>query len=267
MTTTKQKYYPLEIIAQEHNCSSVDAAQAAESGGLTFYAKNGKCFNAIEDGKLRDLCPNFPWSIDGLFIRISDKTKLDIIIEEAEQEYEDAFEKAVELGNLRDEKSQYERIDPETVTEIEKKKDILQKLDKKISALEAYFRCEDIEPEHHKELPHNPNGRNREPLREALEYAWDKMKKQGNTAVLEPGNLSAFLVNLKKMIDENSEQFSEYVVERIEYVKPKSLDDCIKTQDKQLNKKKHYKSKTYKRDAISKALSTMRKEKNKLHSF
>lgn len=108
--------------------------------------------------------------------------------------------------------------------------------------------------------PHNPDGRKPGALTLGLTEAWRILQDQGNTALLQPGSLDGFLRELKRMITEGENQFSDSVALHIAEVKPSSEDAAIRTQDQTTDKKIFLKSKSYSRTQVSDKLHKIRKK-------
>lgn len=73
-------------------------------------------------------------------------------------------------------------------------------------------------------------------LAEAIKFAYLKYRKEGNTEILRENKIREFIGRLKELADEKGNpNFSEYIANRIEYVKISPAGCTIKTKDKYLN--------------------------------
>ncbi|MDO9068412.1 MAG: hypothetical protein Q7W05_08145, partial [Deltaproteobacteria bacterium] len=63
-------------------------------------------------------------------------------------------------------------------------------------------------------------------ITEVVEWAYDKLSKSGNTEIIKPGKIRAFLQYLKECITEGNANYSEYVAKRI--IEIKAVDGACK---------------------------------------
>lgn len=107
-------------------------------------------------------------------------------------------------------------------------------------------------------------GRRKNPLTEAIEFAYLHFWEQGNTEILRPGKIRDFLVRLKEMCDERNDNFNEYISERIWEVKISPSGCFVKTAEQIIitnqSIEKTRKSRKYKQNDVTKILTSMRKK-------
>ncbi|TWJ13665.1 hypothetical protein [Geobacter argillaceus] len=120
------------------------------------------------------------------------------------------------------------------------------------------------------ETPNNqgkiPKGGNRKgALAEALEEAYLKFWKEGNTEILRKGKIRDFLERLKELSDEKGNRnFSKYIADRIDSIKITPSNCTITTKDQYIKStnQREYKeiSRNYKQGDVSKHLTSLRKK-------
>ena len=107
-------------------------------------------------------------------------------------------------------------------------------------------------------------GRKKNPLTEAIEFAYLHFWEQGNTEILRAGKIRDFLVRLKEMSDERNDNCNEYILERIEEVKISPSGCFVKTAEQIIitsqSIEKTRKSRKYKQNDVTKILTSMRKK-------
>jgi hypothetical protein len=105
-------------------------------------------------------------------------------------------------------------------------------------------------------------GRPPEYLMEALKHAYQQCYDRGDTSILEPGQLPAFLKHLQKLSggSRKKELVSEYIKERIELVQPSNSVECVKTYERAVDGKLYKKSGWYSQNDISTRMNTLRKK-------
>ncbi|MBV5316896.1 MAG: hypothetical protein JZU50_03720 [Desulfobulbaceae bacterium] len=104
-------------------------------------------------------------------------------------------------------------------------------------------------------------GRPKAQLTEAVEFLYDKFYKEGNTEILKEGNVQEFIKRLQGSIDENNQNYSDYVAERIKEVKKPGGAWMITTQEIMSPGVKYMKSKIKSIEDVSKALHYLREKK------
>lgn len=108
----------------------------------------------------------------------------------------------------------------------------------------------------------NMGGRPTEFLTEALQHAYQECRDRGDTSILDPGQLHAFLKHLQKLSggSRNKESVSEYIEERIAVVQPSDLVECVKTHERAVDGKPYKKGDWYSQNDISIRMNSLRKK-------
>ena len=128
---------------------------------------------------------------------------------------------------------------------------------------DSYFEAKRLRKQQTDVLPSvSSGGRPPEYLMEALNYAYLECRDRGDTSILEPGQLQAFLKRLQKLSggSRNKEFVSEYIKERIELVQPSDLVECVKTHERAVDGKLYKKGDWYSQSDISTRMNTLRKK-------
>lgn len=107
-------------------------------------------------------------------------------------------------------------------------------------------------------------GRPKGPLYEAVEFAYNKFRNEGNTEILRPGKVIEFLDRLKDLAGGENRKISDYITERIEIVKKRNGSFTITTQERVIKEVKGRvtmeKKNTYTTADVSKLLTALRKK-------
>ncbi len=98
------------------------------------------------------------------------------------------------------------------------------------------------------------------PLAEAVEFAYLKFQKEGNTEILRKGKIQEFLERFKEMTDEDNRNFSDYVAERIQTVKISHSGCSITTEERSIKRGIRLESRRYSKSEVSKQLTNLRKK-------
>lgn len=108
----------------------------------------------------------------------------------------------------------------------------------------------------------NKGGRPLGFLTEALEYAYQECLNRGDTSILEPGQLQAFLKHLQKLAggSRNKDSVSEYIQERVDVVQPLNQLECIKTQDQERKRGTYKKGRWYSQVDVSTRMNSIRRK-------
>jgi hypothetical protein len=111
----------------------------------------------------------------------------------------------------------------------------------------------------------NKGGAPRGALTEAVEEAYMKFWKEGNTEILRKGKIRDFLERLKELADERGNpNFSKYIADRIDSVKISPSGCIITTKDEVVessnSRENIIKGQKYKQQRVSQHLTQLRKE-------
>ena len=100
-------------------------------------------------------------------------------------------------------------------------------------------------------------------MREAVEHLYDKLLNEGNTLVLQSGEIQQFMKQLREstLEDNRNGNFSDYVAERIKDVKKTGSIWKITTQEIRLAKGKYLESEQKDINSVSKIMKTLRERK------
>ena len=186
----------------------------------------------------------------------------------------------VRLDELKKQITEWEAAETPTASDLAVKEKRLSELRKELDHMELELRQRrgDCYPDRNNVEPsggvppvtdpHSPRdkgGRPKEPLAEAVERAYLHFREKGDVSILQPGNIRAFLKELKTLTcdDAQSDGFGkgnihDYLAERINEVKIPRAGECsVTTQDREDGRKTLH-GDTYKQKTISKLLNKLR---------
>jgi hypothetical protein len=126
--------------------------------------------------------------------------------------------------------------------------------------VETYLGIEDLEVA----KATKKGGRAKGPLNEAVEFAYNEFRNEGNTEILRPGKVIEFLDRLKDLAGGENRKISDYITERIEIVKKRNSSFTITTQERVIKEVKGRvtteKKNTYTTADVSKLMTALRKK-------
>lgn len=105
-------------------------------------------------------------------------------------------------------------------------------------------------------------GRSPGPLKEAVQYLYEKFLKEGEVSVLRSGNSGEFIKRMRIAIkdDARNQHYLDYVAERIQSVKKTGGGWIIVNHPRKEPRRAHVESAPYSQNAVSKILTELREK-------
>lgn len=107
------------------------------------------------------------------------------------------------------------------------------------------------------------SGKPKSSLTEAVEYLYDICMQEGDSEILQPGNINQFILKLQEIKKSPPSTSANFIFDNIKYVKKVSAKWTIRTEDRIVKdsntKETTMKSKSYGQNDVSKILTRLRK--------